>query len=96
MNKYDTIKAAVDRPLLESINSTFFTEAQGKKGQAILECKPQPRIPGLSRITIDPTAGKDQQGEVTIEFSAKILGARYPELISLDTIGDALGNIEVV
>lgn len=93
MNKYDTIKEAFDWTLVENINPDFFFEAQGKKGQTILVCKPQPRIDGLSRITIDLTAGKDHQGEVTIEYSAKILGARYSELISMDTIEAAHINI---
>lgn len=56
-----------------------------------MECRPQPRINGLSRITIDPTAS--EHGEVTVEYSAKILGARYPELISIDTIAVAHANI---
>ena len=77
--------------MLADYNTEKFYPAQGRKGQRIWICKPP--IPGLSRITIDDTAGRDQKGEVTLEYSAKILGSRYPDLISVDTIKEAHANI---
>lgn len=93
MNKYDTIKEVFEWPLLEDYNTKKFYAAQGSKGQRIWVCKPQLLIPGLSRITLDETAGREQAGEVTLEYSAKILGPRYPDLISIDTIEEAHANI---
>ena len=49
--------------------------------------------PGFNLVRIDERAGKDAEGEVIIQVSAKILGRDYPQLISRDTMPLVLARI---
>jgi hypothetical protein len=91
MNKYDTVKESFELSLLNDFHAPSFHSGRGQKGQPILVCKP--RIPAINRITIDEEGGRDKVGEVTLEFSSKVLGHRYPLLISNETIHEAHYNI---
>lgn len=50
-------------------------------------------IPGFNLVRIDERAGKDAEGEVIIQVSAKILGRDYPQLITRETMPQVLTRI---
>lgn len=89
MITFDKLKIVADISSIEIHNQSRF-EVITKKG-VVTALKFYQELPYLLMIKVDY-----QNREVVIEFSGKVLGRDYPELISISTIGTCFENINAL
>ena len=89
MITFDKLKIVSDISTIEIHDQSRF-EVKIKKG-VVTALKFYQELPYLLMIKVDY-----QNREVVIEFSGKVLGRDYPELISIRTIGKCFENINAL
>ena len=89
MITFDKLKIVADISSIEIHDQSRF-EVITKKG-VVTALKFYQELPYLLMIKVDY-----QNREVVIEFSGKVLGRDYPELISISTIGTCFENINAL
>lgn len=87
MNGYDTIKIKFPLDCVESFTAAKFDSKTDKHG-ITSQFAQLGKVTGLNSVKLC-----EANNEVTIEFSAKILKASYPQLLTLATIRPALETI---
>ncbi len=85
MNCFDGLKIASNVEYVTDVKIDEFEK--DKKGNLIYKCK----VPFLLTIKINYS-----KPEIFIEFTGKILGKQYPQLISIDTIRQCFENINAL